>query len=304
MNEAELNKYLDKIRQVFDLDELLHQNISEEEVINYYVESGAGYDFFHSAEGAVHMALNFDGEFSEEGYYSQAQIVQRYIDELNPRQVLELGSGKGFNTIYLAKHNETVEFVGVDITQKHVALAKQTSDSIANLHFNLGNFQDLQFAPKSFDLVFEVESICHAQDMAAALSETHRVLRPGGRFISFDGYREPGFDQLQDEMKLAARLTEVAMAISHPWVIDEWLKLVQETGFELLTVDELSEAIIPNLLRFQLLARGYFKFPALARALSKQLPPDLVRNSIAGLLMPFTVRADAQGYYNVVAKRP
>lgn len=304
MTDAELTKYLNKIKRIFDIDELLHQEISEEDVIDYYVESEAGYEFFHSSEGAVHLALNFDGKFDEEGYYGQAKIVQKHIDESHPQRVLELGSGKGFNTAYLAKQNEDVEFVGVDITREHVAFAKQKSQGIANLHFELGNFQDLQFEGKSFELVFEVESVCHARDMAKALSETYRVLEPGGRFISFDGYRKTGFDQLDDEIKLAARLTEVAMAISHPWVIDDWLELAQETGFEILSIDELSEAIMPNLLKFQLLARGYFKFPALSHVLLKALPPNLVKNSIAGLLMPFTIKAGAQGYYNIVLKRP
>lgn len=303
MTEAELTKYLDKIRHSFDVDQLLRQDIDEKDVINYYVESEAGYDFFHSPEGSVHMALNFDGKFDEAGYYGQVRIVQEHIAELHPQRVLELGSGKGFNTLYLAKRNEDTEFVGIDITQKHLAIARDRSQGVGNLHFELGNFQDLRFASESFNLVFEVESICHANDMAKALSETYKVLKPRGRFIAFDGYRKAGFDQLGDEIRLAARLTEVAMAVSHPWVIDDWLDLAQEVGFDILSVDELSDAIMPNLLKFQLLARGYFKFPLLSRVLLKTLPPSLVRNSIAGLLMPFTIRADAQGYYNTVLER-
>jgi ubiquinone/menaquinone biosynthesis C-methylase UbiE len=304
MTDAELTKYLNKISRVFDIDELLRQEISDEHVIDYYVESEAGYQFFHSSEGAVHLALNFDGKFDEEGYYGQAKIVQEHIDELHPQRVLELGSGKGFNTIYLAKQNEDVKFIGIDITPRHVAFARDTSQGIANLHFELGNFQALPFENESFDLVFEVESVCHASDMSKTLSEIYRVLKPCGRFISFDGFRKTGFDQFDDETKLAARLTEVAMAISHPWVIDDWLQLTQETGFEILSVNDLSEAIMPNLVKFQLIARGYFKFPALSHAFLNILPPNLVKNSIAGLLMPFTIKAGAQGYYKVVLKRP
>jgi ubiquinone/menaquinone biosynthesis C-methylase UbiE len=304
VTNCELEKYLNKIKQVFDIGELSRQNISQRDVIDYYVESEVGYNFFHSSEGAIHMALNYDGKFDSEGYYGQAQIVQKHINKSCSHRVLELGSGKGFNTIYLARQNKSVKFIGIDITHKHVAFAQNKSQGLANLYFGLGDFHELNFKDESFDLVFEVESICHARDMHKVLSEIHRVLKPGGRFISFDGYRKVGLDQFDDKIKLAARLVEIAMAISHPWVIDDWLHLAQGIGFEIFSVDELSEAIMPNLLKFQLLARGYFKFPTLSHALLRVMPPNLAKNSIAGLLMPFTIRMGAQGYYNIVLKRP
>jgi ubiquinone/menaquinone biosynthesis C-methylase UbiE len=304
MTKHELAKYLNKIKQVFDLDELLRQEIDQMEVVDYYVQSEAGYRFFHSSEGAIHLALNYDRKFDKEGYYGQAKIIQKHITELCPQRVLELGSGKGFNTIYLARKNKDVEFIGIDITHKYVKFAQTQSQGLANLHFVLGDFHKLNFVDESFDLVFEVESVCHAYDMSMVLSEIYRVLKPKGRFISFDGYRKAGFDQFDDKIKLAARLVEVAMAISRPWLIDDWLYLAQKIGFEILSVDELSEAIMPNLLKFQRLAKGYFKFTILSRALLRILPPKLVKNSIAGLLMPFTIKAGAHGYYNIVLKRP
>lgn len=230
--------------------------------------------------------------------------MQKHINELRPRRVLELGSGRGFNTIYLAKQNKDVEFIGIDITHKHVTFAQKNSQDLTNLHFELGDFHELNFGDKSFDLVFEVESVCHACDMSKVLSEIYRVLKPGRQFIAFDGYRTGAFDRSSDNIKLAAKLVEAAMAISHPWVIDDWLHLAQKTGFEVLSVEDLSEAIMPNLLKFQRLARGYFKFPSFSHVLLKILSESLVKNSIAGLLMPFTMKAGVQGYYNVVLKRP
>lgn len=300
----ELPKYLNVISRVFDINQLLKQEINTKTVIAYYVESERGYEFFHSPEGAIHMALNFDGMFDKRGYYSQAHIVQEHIDELHPQRILELGSGKGFNTIYLAKKNKHIEFIGIDITYKHVKFAQNNSKNIENLHFELGDFHNLQFADKSFDMVFEIESVCHAHQMDIVLFEIYRVLKPGGRFISFDGYRKVELDKLDDNLKLATRLVEVAMAISQPWIITDWLHLAQKTGFEILSVSDLSVAIMPNLLRFQRLAKGYFKFPVISRILAKILPLNLLKNSIAGLLMPFTIEAGVHGYYNIVLKRP
>lgn len=304
MANPELKKYLDKVSRIFSVDELLKQDINNQDVIDYYTQSDYGYRVFHSTEGSIHMALNFDGEFDKEGYYGQAKIVQEQIDEIHPSRVLELASGKGFNTIYLASRNKHIKFVGIDITATHVAIAKNKAHNIPNLEFQIGDFQNLGFPEETFDLIFVVESICHAMDMARALSEAYRVLKPSGRLIVFDGFRKTGFSKSDKDLQLAARMVEVSMAVKQAWMIDDWLKIAQDVGFYTVKVDDISQAIMPNLRKFQHLARGYFKFPALSNVLLHTLPPYLVKNAIAGLLMPFTVEAETQGYYLIILNRP
>jgi ubiquinone/menaquinone biosynthesis C-methylase UbiE len=304
MVDPELRKYLSKVSRIFDVDSLLSEDVDQNVIIDYYTQSNKGYRVFHSTDGSVHMALNFDGKFDKEGYYGQAKIVQNYIDKLGPARVLELASGQGFNLIHLAKNNREVQFVGIDITPIHVREAVTKSNGLPNTDFKIGDFQQLPFSSESFDMVFVIESICHATDMKLALHEVYRVLKPGGYFIVIDGFRKPDFGQLDKDVQLAAALTEVSMAVGRAWIIDEWLKLAQDVDFHLIKLEDISYAIMPNLLKFQYLARGYFKYPALSRIFLKALPPRLVKNAIAGLLMPFTVRAGAQGYYIVTLERP
>lgn len=299
----ELARYLGKIEQVFDLDALLSEDIDEEDVVEYYEQSDYGYRVFHSTEGSVHMALNFDGKFDKEGYYGQAKIVENHIKEENVIDILELASGKGFNSIFLSKRHPNRMFTGIDITPTHVAQAQKNSKGLPNLSFAIGNFMQLEFQDAQYDLLFEVESICHATDMRVALSEAYRVLRPGGKMILFDGFRTPLFSEAPETLKKASKLVEVSMAVGHAWNIDDWLNIADETGFSIIKYEDIADAIKPNLYRFQKLARGYFKFPSLASGLLRILPPDLVKNSIAGLLMPFTIEAGIQGYYKIILQK-
>lgn len=301
---VQLAEYLTKIRQVFDIDAFLQQRLGNDEIVKYYEESEYGYRFFHSTEGSIHMALNFDGKFDRQGYLGQARIVQEHIDELRPKRVLELASGKGFNLLHLAEQNPRIEFVGVDLTPTHVAVSQKRARRADNIRFEQGDFQDLVFPSETFDLVFVVESLCHAIDMPLALAEVHRVLSPTGRFVVIDGFRKAGFDRLDEDLQTATRFVELSMALSHPfWEIDDWIQLAWHTGFEVVDVEDISHAILPNLLRFQRLAQRYFKHPLVGRLLKKILPPHLVKNAIAGLLMPLTVRAGAQGYYVATLRR-
>ena len=302
-NKDELRKYLEKIDKVFNVREFIERAIDFQDTADYYRESELGYRFFHSANGSIHMALNYDGKFDREGYYGQAKIVQEYINKTGAKKVLELASGRGFNSTYLAKQNPQIQFIGVDLTPEHVEYSKNHSKGISNLVFQQGNFQDLPFQHKTFDLVFEVESICHAIDMEKALSETRRVLKTGGYFVAIDGFRSQDFDTFSNDLKTAAKLAEVSMAVGKAWKIDEWDSLCKQLGFNVESTDDLSAAIMPNLLRFQFMARGFFKFPNLSRLFIKSLPYYLVQNAIAGILMPFTIGAGMQRYYKITLVR-
>lgn len=301
--DPDLSRYLAKIRRVFDVDALVQQRANTAVVSEYYTQSDWGYRIFHTTKGAVHMALNPHGAFDEDGYYGQPRIVEQQIQSPFCK-ILELASGKGFNTVYLAQRHPEIRFAGIDVTLVHVSQARRLAYGLPHVDFQVGNFQETPFRQDSFDITFIVESLCHATNMHKALHEVYRVLKPGGSFVVFDGFRRAGFEHLHADLRFAAKLVEIAMAVDQGWIVDEWVELVKAVGFEMLTVNDLSEAIMPNLMRLQFLARGYFKYPLFSALISHILPPYLTRNAIVGLLMPFTMKMGAQGYYCFVMRKP
>ena len=52
-----------------------------------------------------------------------------------------------------------------------------------------GDAEELPFADRSFDTVVCTYALCSVRDDARAISEIHRVLRPGGRMILVDRIR-------------------------------------------------------------------------------------------------------------------
>jgi len=302
-DHKELEKYLGKVDKIFNINELLVKEIDTQDIADYYRESNLGYKFFHSVDGSIHMALNYDGEFNKEGYLGQAEIVQKYVNLTGAKRILELASGNGFNSTFLAKNNPDVEFIGIDLTPEHVKYSKEHAKGLPNLRFQQGNFQNLDFEDNSFDLVFEIESVCHATDMSIALSEAYRVLKSQALFIVIDGFRSQDFDSFSDDLKTVGKLAELSMAVGNPWKVNEWLSLCEDIGFTLENLDDLSYAIMPNLLRFQFFARGFFKYPGLTKLFIKTLPNYLVQNAIAGIFMPFTIGAGMQLYMNIALRK-
>lgn len=297
-NEETLKEYLDKIENVFNTKSIIDENIDKSKIQKYYYDSNLGYNLVHSKEGSVHMALNYDGVFNKEGYFQQVREINEHL--MSDNKVLELGCGKGFNSFFLAKKNNSSKFFGIDISNKHLNYAKKRADSLENLNFNYGDFHSLDFDDNEFDVVFELESVCHSDSPETVLKEVNRVLKSVGKFILYEGFRTKGFENLTKTQKKAASLIEKTMAVNNGHNINEWLEIAKNNGFTVIQNDDISIAIMPNLKRFHRMARKYFKYNLTAKIILAVMPKNLIKNTVAGLLMPFSIMQKTHSYNRLV----
>ena len=223
------------------------------------------------------------------------------------KNVLELGCGKGFNSCFLAQQYPAVQFTGIDLTPLHIKIASRKGHKFSNLSFQQGNFNHLNFLDQSFDIVFAFECLCYASPMEIALAEIFRVLRPGGQLIIFDGYRQIKLEKLPKLVQTAIQLTEMSMAVSHGFVeVDNWNTMAQSIGFRVKTIEDISLEVLPTLLKFQKSSMKVFDPSWKVKILVSLLPKYLIRNSIAGLLMPliYSTNKESLGYYKFILERP
>ncbi len=93
--------------------------------------------------------------------------------------VLDVGCGQGIDLIRYARGGATV--TGVDLTPRHVNLARAHLEALELPGTVVeGDAERLPFDAESFDRVSSNGVLHHTPDIAAALSEIRRVLRPGG----------------------------------------------------------------------------------------------------------------------------
>ena len=104
--------------------------------------------------------------------------------------VLDLGTGSGYALRALAETNEGIKGYGVDASPEMLRNARGYTDA-PDLGFVRGAFGALPFDRDAIDHVFSMEAIYYADDLAAALGEICRVLRPGGTvYCAVDYYAE------------------------------------------------------------------------------------------------------------------
>jgi len=99
--------------------------------------------------------------------------------------VLEVGCGRGGGAKGLMKYASPRSLTGIDLSARAIAL-NNASPRTPGLTFRRGDAEKIPFPDGSFDAVVNVESSHCYPDLKAFLSETERVLKPGGLFFYAD----------------------------------------------------------------------------------------------------------------------
>jgi ubiquinone/menaquinone biosynthesis C-methylase UbiE len=188
-------------------------------------------------------------------YDKEADVTERWLFGTEHRgwacsqaigDTLEVAIGTGVN---LPHYPAGVRLTGVDLSPDMLAVAETRAEKMGRpIRFIEGDAQDLPFADGSFDTVVCTYALCSVPDDARAISDMHRVLKPGGRLILVDHIRSsvaPIF-WLQWLYEFIPRRTKCEYSTRRPSVH------VMRTDFEIQTRDRLRAGIIERLVASKL----------------------------------------------------
>lgn len=170
--------------------ELLAKHIpaSDWQFMNY------GYEPNKSEQPLV-LAKNQSQRYPLQMYHYLAAKTQ-----IEGKQVLEVGSGRGGGAKYIAQTFNPAFYTGMDLAQHAVTLANQLH-KLPNLKFIQGSAEHIPLGDNSIDVVINVES-CHAYgSVERFLSEVKRVLKPGGYFLMVDFRSDNKMDFFRSQVK-------------------------------------------------------------------------------------------------------
>jgi ubiquinone/menaquinone biosynthesis C-methylase UbiE len=115
-----------------------------------------------------------------------AQVLRQHGPEVRGHVVLELGSGTGKNTVWLAARAGHVIACDLSHTMQQVARERLAAagvppDRVSFVSHDLTE-RPWPLADESVEMVFANLVLEHVPDLAALCTEVVRVLRPGGTF--------------------------------------------------------------------------------------------------------------------------
>jgi ubiquinone/menaquinone biosynthesis C-methylase UbiE len=167
-----------------------------------------------------------------------AFVMRRAPVQIENLDVLELGSGTGKNTEFLAARARSV--IAMDVSQAMIARAHQRIPT-SNVRFILHDVRDnWPVQPAAVDAVVANLILEHVHDLAPVFFEAARVLRPGGQFF---------FCELHPYRQLAGGQAhfvdpdtgETVHVDAHVHTVSEYVNGAIEAGFSLLSLGEWKE---------------------------------------------------------------
>ncbi len=182
------------------------------------------------------------------------KILSAIADIKKEHKVLDAGCGIGGSSLWLAK-NIGCNVTGISLSAKQVETANKLAlaENLPALAvFEQQDFTATNYEAESFDVIWAIESVCHANDKSKFINEAYRLLKKGGRLILADFFKQENLSQ-----KDAALIKQWA----NGWAIDDFATIknfteqLNNARFHLTNIEDATTKIIPSAKR---LYRAYF----------------------------------------------
>ena len=287
----------------------LRQKPNENTVIEYFQSSlSASLKEYHSRKTlSLHHGLYEDGVKT----FEEAAInMNSYLGKLlklnsnEEKEILDVGSGIGGTSIYFAKTYPNSNFIGIDLVEEQIEIAKNYAKNQKNLHFFVKNCINTNFNNDKFHGIFAIESMVFLDNKSDFISEMSRIIKPNGRLVVIDCFLKDV--KLNNVMKQIYNLYIETHAVSNIITVKEFEKILSDRGFDSIRVLDITRQTYPDNRRQFIIGAPFFLlllFKRIFKIGNKEPNKDIIfilGSSILGLLLGIK---GVFGFYAVTADK-
>jgi ubiquinone/menaquinone biosynthesis C-methylase UbiE len=154
--------------------------------------------------------------------------------------VLELAVGTGRNLPHYPAH---VRLTGIELSPQMLEIGRQRAEELGrDVDLRIGDAQALEFENQSFDTVIITFGLCTIPDDRRAVTEAHRVLRPGGRLVLLEHVRSSSL-----AVRVVQRVLDpLSVRFTADHLVRDPLDYLGNVGFEIESVERLKWGIVEH----------------------------------------------------------
>lgn len=236
----------------------------------------------------LHFGLSGDGvETHAQSLEHTNRLLMEALAVTDADRCLDAGCGLGGTALYAARERGA-RVLGVTLSARQAELARGFAEAASvsdRVEYLVADYGATGLAEGSFDVVWFVESFCHAERPREVFAHAWSLLRPGGRIACLDLFRGEGGDRRHVD------------ALVEGWVlpsflrVDEVASLAREVGFDDVTETDLTQRVL----------RSASTLIGLARPQLMKLQVERMFTGRCDAVMEGHVRGSlgcAQGYYD------
>lgn len=160
------------------------------------------------------------------------------------KKILDAGCGAGGSSIFLAKQFNA-DVTGIALPENQIAQCKLNAEKYGLSHllrFDVQNYCCTTLPSQSFDFVWAIESVCHAENKAHFLQEAFRLLKPGGTLLMADFFKNDNPSSWLQKMEKSWSIPSFAS-------IDYFKSEMEIIGFTDIKIEDKSNAVYPSVTR-------------------------------------------------------
>lgn len=273
----------------------------------YYTITQPFYEhFWHGKALGLHYGFWTDGVKNRgEAIAKENEILANLVGIKQNDLVLDVGCGIGGSGIWLAKERG-LQVVGLDIVDKQLTRGKdlvKKRNLGQKIDFVKGDYQNLPFKDKAFDIFWSLESIEHATRLQDFMKEAFRVLKSGGRIIIAATFLGDKKDISSEEIRQMNVGKSVAGAFNDFRTARANAEIMKEAGF--INVQNLDKTVQIIKSAEQMTKMCRWGLPT-AKALSvlHVVSPILVLNNQWGTYQEGLFKSGAISYNILLAVKP
>lgn len=213
-----------------------------------------GYDKDQATEEFTNWSKSYDRSILQWLLFgpSHRALIKRIkaVADNRPIRVLDIGCGTGVFASRIRDALPMAKVWGVDLVSGMLEKGRDRWKALANDVLPVqGDSECLPFASDSFDFITCANSFHHYPNQDRAVAEMSRVLRPGGRLLIIDGYRDAPWGWFIYDVCVAFREGDVHHASAR-----RFRELMTRVGFQAIAQKVhrgpapflLSEGLIPE----------------------------------------------------------
>ena len=177
-------------------------------------------------------------------------ISKHLLEHIQTGSLIDMGTGAGFLLYEINKQNSNIKLYGLDISEDVCKLARRNLKKFeVPAEIICNTLEDALFEENSFDIMTCTASFSYWRKPIESLIEIFRVLKPSGKAILFEPYKEVDMDKLVTSIKetlkdasrirrfLAVHVNKFGIKHGHKfgiklYTIKEFEELFQKTPFK------------------------------------------------------------------------